>query len=141
MELGKQGIKLTVSIITMIILLLATRKMQMLTDCIIENMKEHRHSEPLIAPNCREMLVNVSIPLNMILCNHNLSLYINNVLLEKYVNVNLWEWPSNGQCLHIPSDTQLCNNDNVTLLIVNGFRLSNYETKMLYMFLTASHGR
>lgn len=137
-EIGKQVVKVILSIITMIILLLANHKMQKLTDCILENLKNekgHRSSEPIVAPNCHILRINVTYSLTAYLCDLELTLYIDDALLDKYVNVKMWVWPGLGKCLHIPSDTQLCTAKNGTYLTVNGFKFSKYETMMLSLFM------
>ena len=141
-EAAKQFVKVTLSVVTMMILLLATRKMEILTDCIVQNMKNgNPSSEPIVAPNCKVLKINVTIPLTMQLCDQDLSLYINNVFMEKYTSLETWVWPVSGKCHHVPSDTLLCTSKNGSAnIIVNGFKLSEYETKMLYIFVDTHIG-
>lgn len=142
-EMAKQFVKVTLSVVTMMILLLATQKMQILTECIVQNMKSengHRSSEPIVAPNCKEMHINETVPFTVKLCDRDLTLYLNNVLLDKYVNIEKWEWPTPGHCLNMPSDNELCYSKNGTNIIVNGIRLSKYETKMLSLFVDTHIG-
>ena len=143
-EMVKQFVKVTLSVVTMMILLLATKKMQILTECIANNMKMekvHHSSEPIVPPNCKVLQINETMPpFTMQLCDRDLSLYIADVLLEKFLNVDKWVWPIPGKCLPTPSDNLLCNSKNGTNIIVNGIRLSVYETKMLYMFVNTHVG-
>lgn len=143
-ELGKQFVKVTISVVTMMILLLATQKMQLLTDCIVKNMKNehgHRSSEPLVAPNCKELLINETMPAILVqICDRDVSLYVDSVLLERFMNVKEWLWPLPGKCLRNPSDTYMCKSRNGTNIIVNGISLSVYESKMLSTFVDAHMG-
>ena len=142
-EMVKQFVKVTLSVVTMMILLLATQKMQILTECMIQNMKSengHPSSEPIVAPNCKELRVKETVPFTVQLCDQVLTMYLNNELLDKYENIEKWVWPIPGQCLHMPSDNELCYCKNGTNLIVNGIRLSKYETKMLSTFVDTHIG-
>ena len=137
-EMAKQFVKVTLSVVTMMILLLATQKMQILTECIVQNMKSengHRSSEPIVAPNCKELRVNETVPFTVILCDRNLTLYLNNELLYKYVIIGKWEWPIPGKCLHESSDKELCLSEDFLHITVNGIRLSELETTLLYIFV------
>ena len=142
-EVVKQFVKVTLSVVTMMILLLATQKMQILTECIVQNMKSvngHRSSEPIVAPNCKELSINKTVPFMVILCDRNLTLYLNNEPLYNYAKIGKWEWPIPGQCLHTPSDNKLCLSEDALHITVNDIRLSKLETTMFYLFVYSQLG-